>query len=114
MHEAPSRNRGHYSRNGNIGRKQTVCHRGNAELPGFLAGPNQAACVRDVVRQKHPGIEEAWILRLMAEPLEELRQVGGRYILWGLVPVVQNRALRVIALEDRETVHNDVLRATRS
>jgi hypothetical protein len=63
------------------------------------------AYFRDVVRQKHPGIEEAWILRVV-EPLEERRQADGRYALWGLVPEAQNRALRVITLEDRETVHN--------
>jgi hypothetical protein len=61
---------------------------------------------RDVVRAKHPGIEEAWILRVMAKPLEERRQPDGRYALWGLVPEAENRALRVITLEDRETVHN--------
>jgi len=64
------------------------------------------AYFRDVVRQKHPGIEEAWILRVMAEPLEERRQADGRYVQWGLVPEAQNRALRVITLEDRDTVHN--------
>lgn len=42
----------------------------------------------------------------MAEPLEESRQADGRYVLWGLVPEAQNRALRVITFEDRETVHN--------
>jgi len=45
------------------------------------------AYFREVVRQKHPGIEEAWILRVMAEPLEKRRQADGRYALWGLVPV---------------------------
>ncbi len=64
------------------------------------------AYFRDVVCQKHPGIEEVWILRVMAEPLEQRRQPDGRYALWGLVPEAQNRALRVITLEDRETVHN--------
>jgi hypothetical protein len=43
---------------------------------------------RDVVRRKHPGIEAAWILRVMAEPLEERQQPDGRYALWGLVPEV--------------------------
>jgi hypothetical protein len=64
------------------------------------------AYFRDVVRQKHPGIEVAWILRVVAEPVEERRQADGRYVLWGLVPEAQNRALRVMSLEDRETVHN--------
>jgi hypothetical protein len=45
---------------------------------------------RDVVRRKHPGIEAAWILRVMAEPLEERQQPDGRYALWGLVPNVHN------------------------
>ena len=64
------------------------------------------AYFRDVVRQKQPGIEEAWILRVIAKPVEERRQADGRYALWGLVPEAQNRALRVITLENRETVHN--------
>ena len=42
----------------------------------------------------------------MAEPLKESRQADGRVALWGLVPEAQNRALRVMTLEDRETVHN--------
>ena len=61
---------------------------------------------RDVVNRKHPGIEAALILRMMAEPLEERQQADGRYALWRLVPEAQNRALRVITLEDKETVHN--------
>ena len=64
------------------------------------------AYFRDVVCHKHPGIDEVWILRVIAEPLKERRQADGRYVLWGLVPEAQNRALRVITLEDRETVHN--------
>jgi len=64
------------------------------------------AYFRDVVQQKHPGIEEGWILRVMAQPLEERRQADGRLAFWGLVPEAGNRALRVITLEDRETVHN--------
>ncbi len=43
------------------------------------------AYFRAVVRQTHPGIEEAWILRVMAEPVKERRQTDGREALWGLV-----------------------------
>jgi hypothetical protein len=63
------------------------------------------AYFRDVVRQKHPGIEAAWMLRVVAEPLEERRQIDGRFALWGLVPEAQNRVLRFISLDDRETIH---------
>ncbi len=68
-----------------------------AELWGYF---------RDVVRCNHLGIKEAWIQRVLADPLEERRQPDGRFALWGLVPEAQNRALRVMTLEDRETVHN--------
>jgi len=64
------------------------------------------AYFRDVERLKHPVIEEAWILRVIADPLEERQQPDGRYALWGLVAEAQNRALKVNTLEYRETVHN--------
>ena len=49
---------------------------------------------------------EAWIQRVISDPLEERQQPDGRYALWGLVAEAQNRALRVITLEVRETVYN--------
>ncbi|MFZ9318024.1 MAG: hypothetical protein ACO28M_00315 [Vulcanococcus sp.] len=64
------------------------------------------AYFRHVVREKHPGIKTAWIQRVMKAPLQQRRQSDGRYALWGLVPEAGNRVLRVITLEDRETVHN--------
>ena len=64
------------------------------------------AYFRDVVRKKHPEIEIAWILRVMEAPVKQRLQSDGRHVLWGLVPEAGNRALRVITLEDRETVHN--------
>ena len=36
------------------------------------------AYFRDVVRLKHPGIEEAWIQRVISAPLEERQQPDGR------------------------------------
>ncbi|MFM9104626.1 MAG: hypothetical protein ACKOPS_26290 [Cyanobium sp.] len=32
------------------------------------------AYFRDLARRKHPGVEEAWIQRVLADPLEERRQ----------------------------------------
>ena len=63
------------------------------------------AYFRDVVRLKHPGIEEAWILRVIADPLEERQQPDGRYALWGLVAEAQNPPLsaKLSALSDRFT-----------
>ena len=64
------------------------------------------AYFQEVVRVKHTGIEAAWIQRVLEAPLQEHRQHDGRYALWGAVPEAGDRVLRVITLQDRETVHN--------
>lgn len=64
------------------------------------------AYFREVVCQKHPGIAQEWILRAMADPLERRQQVDGRFVFWGVVPEAGNRVLRVVTLEDSQTVHN--------
>lgn len=64
------------------------------------------AYFRDVVRLKHPGIDQAWIQRVLDHPLDERLQTDGRHVLWGLVPEAGNRALRVVTPADRETIHN--------
>jgi len=38
--------------------------------------------------------------------LREETQSGGRIRRWGRIPEMENRVLRVILLEDGETVHN--------
>jgi hypothetical protein len=51
-------------------------------------------------------IEDEWIVRAVQHPLREERQADGRIRRWARIPEVDNRALRVIVLEDGETVHN--------
>lgn len=51
-------------------------------------------------------IEDAWIERAIRAPLHEIRQLDGRIRRWTRVPEMENRYLRVILLEDGETVHN--------
>jgi hypothetical protein len=51
-------------------------------------------------------IEDEWIVRAVQHPLREERQADGRIRRWARIPEVANRALRVIVLEDGETVHN--------
>jgi hypothetical protein len=45
-------------------------------------------------------------MRAVEHPLREERQADGRLRRWVRVPEMQCRALRVILLEDGETVHN--------
>lgn len=51
-------------------------------------------------------IRDEWIVRVIQHPLREEPQVDGRIRRWARIPEMGNRALRVILLEDGETVHN--------
>ncbi len=47
-----------------------------------------------------------WIERVVASPEREHTQSDGRIRRWGRIPEAGGKYLRVIVLEDGETVHN--------
>jgi hypothetical protein len=49
---------------------------------------------------------ETWCGRILANPIREEVQPDGRWRFWGGVEELGGRILRVVTLEDRETVHN--------
>lgn len=51
-------------------------------------------------------IRDAWIERAITKPIKESIQADGRIRRWALVPEMEDRYLRVVLLEDGETVHN--------
>lgn len=51
-------------------------------------------------------IAEAWIVRTVASPEHEQVQEDGRIRRWRRIAEAENRYLRVVLLEDGETVHN--------
>ena len=51
-------------------------------------------------------IQDEWIREVMRNPSRRITQDDGRIRLWGKVPEAENRYLRVVLLEDGETVHN--------
>ena len=51
-------------------------------------------------------IQDEWIERVIRNPLREEAQADGRIRRWARIVEMENRALRVILLEDGETVHN--------
>jgi len=51
-------------------------------------------------------ILDEWIERVIQNPLREEIQSDGRVRRWARIAEMENRALRVILLEDGETVHN--------
>jgi hypothetical protein len=50
-------------------------------------------------------IKEEWIEKTIANPLRTEIQIDGRIKIWGFIEEIE-RYLRVILLEDGETVHN--------
>jgi len=61
------------------------------------------------VRRKRPYIELAWCLEVVAAPLRMEQQGDGRVRYWGEVIFPDEavpRYLRVVTLEDGETIHN--------
>ena len=57
-------------------------------------------------RQDRVAIVDAWLERAISSPIREYVQADGRIRRWCRVPEMENRVLRVILLEDGETVHN--------
>lgn len=57
-------------------------------------------------RRDRAHIRDEWIQRAIAMPILEVIQEDGRIRRWVRVPEMENRFLRVILLEDGETVHN--------
>jgi hypothetical protein len=56
-------------------------------------------------RSDRAGIRDTWIIRAIETPIAEQVQTDGRIRRWVYVEEVE-RYLRVILLEDGETVHN--------
>ena len=51
-------------------------------------------------------IELVWIERVIQNPVKEIVQEDGRIRMWGNAPEFEGKCLRVILLDDRETVLN--------
>jgi len=51
-------------------------------------------------------ISDDWIKRVIQAPEKQEVQADGRIRLWGKVPEMEGRYLRVVLLSDRQAVHN--------
>ncbi len=58
------------------------------------------------VRPDRALIQDAWIERALHAPIRETVQADGRIRRWAQIPEAEGRYLRVVLLEDGETVHN--------
>ena len=57
-------------------------------------------------RADRAGIKLEWIERVVSSPVKEVIQEDGRIRCWAPIAEFDNRYLRVVLLEDGETVHN--------
>jgi hypothetical protein len=58
------------------------------------------------VLRKRPYIRREWREEIVRNPLESEKQPDGRFRYWGVVQELGGRVLRVVTLEDGETIHN--------
>ena len=64
------------------------------------------------VRPKRPEIDPEWCVEVIAAPLRTEEQADGRLRFWGEVTLpgeLEPRIMRVVTLEDGETIHNAFL-----
>jgi hypothetical protein len=57
-------------------------------------------------RSDRKNIKLDWIQFVFDNPIKEKIQSDGRIRRWAKIPEAGNRYLRVVILEDRETIHN--------
>jgi hypothetical protein len=57
-------------------------------------------------REDRVGIKLEWIEQVVNHPLHQMIQEDGRIRRWASIDEAQGRYLRVVLLEDGETVHN--------
>ena len=58
------------------------------------------------MRPDRATIKIEWIEAVVQNPVKETIQSDGRIRRWAAIPEMEDRYLRVILLEDGETVHN--------
>ena len=58
------------------------------------------------IRPDRAQIKDKWICQVISNPVKTFIQSDGRVRKWGRIAEMDDRYLRVVLLEDGETVHN--------
>jgi hypothetical protein len=64
------------------------------------------AYFREQVLRKRSYLQMSWCVDVVAAPIHSEVQEDGRIRFWGYVAELNGKALRVVTLEDGETLHN--------
>jgi len=58
------------------------------------------------VLRKRPYLKKEWCIHVIENPIKMERQEHNRFRFWGVIEELEGRFLRVITLEDKQTIHN--------
>jgi hypothetical protein len=58
------------------------------------------------VLRKRPYLKKEWCTRVLENPIRVEPQEHNRFRFWGIIPELEGRILRVVTLEDKQTIHN--------
>lgn len=58
------------------------------------------------VLRKRPYLKKAWCIQVLENPIRAERQERNRFRFWGRIEELGGRALRVVTLDDKVTIHN--------
>jgi len=58
------------------------------------------------VLRKRPYLRREWCVRVVENPIRVEEQEGNRFRFWGRIEELGGRALRVVTLSDKTTIHN--------
>ena len=58
------------------------------------------------VLRKRPYIKKEWCIEVISNPIKVEKQEKNRYRFFGYINELGSRALRVVTLEDKQTIHN--------
>ena len=56
--------------------------------------------------RKRPYLRKEWCIQAVEHPIRVEQQENNRWRFWLRIPDLQGRALRVVTLSDRVTIHN--------
>ena len=60
----------------------------------------------NTVLRKRLYLKKEWGIRVLENPIRSELQEKNRYRFWGRIEELEGRALRVVTLEDKITIHN--------
>lgn len=71
-----------------------------------MTGVKTGRYFEEAVLPKRPSLRREWCERVLADPIRREVRADGRVRCRGAIPELGGRVLRVVSLEDGETVHN--------